>query len=47
VVKTTGYIEIPHTKAKNIACGFNRRRQRIFIAIIRFAGLTLKHISRG
>jgi hypothetical protein len=25
VVKTTGYIEIPHTKAKNIACGFNRR----------------------
>jgi len=42
VVKTTGHIEIPPTKAKNIACGFNRRTQRISIAIMHFAGLTFK-----
>jgi hypothetical protein len=48
VVKTTGYIEIPHTKAKNIACGFNRRTQRISIAMITLSRIDLlKHISRG
>ena len=42
MVKITGYIEMPHTKAKNIACGFNRKRQRIFVTIIRFTELTFK-----
>jgi hypothetical protein len=41
VVKTTGYIEIPHTKAKNIACGFNRRTQRISIAMITLSRINL------
>jgi hypothetical protein len=48
VVKTTGYIEIPHTKAKNITCGVNRRTQRISIAMITLSRIDLlKHISRG
>jgi len=42
-LKPRAILKIPHTKAKNITCGFNHRTQRISITIIRFTELTFDY----